>query len=589
MTNYEIYTFFLCLIVFILLTVLFVTMLAYIVRLLLRIIRNGLDDEKIRIEYAKEESKGSKIIDGIAKWFSIILSFVFILFSLSATAISCSTDYPVGDVPTLKVVSSASMSEKHKKNKYLFENDLNDQFQTFDIIFVYQLPKEEEIELYDIIIYEVEEGILLSHRVVKIEEPNENHPDCRWFTLQGDAVEVPDKAPVYYTQMRGIYTGQRIQYIGSFVLFLNSPAGWLCLFLILAYLIATPITERKIIKEKMKRLMANGVLSDDEIVRVCDETEAIQNPFASLSKDNKDKRSFKEKLFDSDPILKNRYCKIANCLYTIDKANGRDSHKFETFKSGSISIAKMSIRGKTLNVYLGLNPSDYVESKYIFTDESGKKTYINFPMRVRVTSDRKAKWVNELLIDLANKNNLKINDKPSRVITEEDLKPVDVIVPEEVITEQVINNGVSEFEFEKSNTNEEGSSNGYVITIGNNKNIRIRNFFVEYLNGTERRDLNLTLSFKEKDIDEDVLSSAINDMKPYKTSLKANGKTVYINSFIVDYLDNDIRSLDLEVEMNSNKKIKKIIDKPKQKTIKINGKYVTISKIRVEYINRKEK
>ena len=281
MTNYEIYTFFLCLIVFILLTVLFVTMLAYIVRLLLRIIRNGLDDEKIRIEYAKEESKGSKIIDGIAKWFSIILSFVFILFSLSATAISCSTDYPVGNVPTLKVVSIASMSEKHKRNKYLFENDLNDQFQTFDIIFVYQLPKEEEIELYDIIVYEVEEGILLSHRVVKIEEPNEKHPDCRWFTLQGDAVEAPDKAPVYYTQMRGIYTGQRIQYIGSFVLFLNSPAGWLCLFLILAYLIATPITERKIIKEKMKRLMANGVLSDDEIVRVCDETEAIQNPFAS--------------------------------------------------------------------------------------------------------------------------------------------------------------------------------------------------------------------------------------------------------------------------------------------------------------------
>ena len=54
--------------------------------------------------------------------------------------------------------------------------------------------------------------------------------------------------------MLGIYEGDRIPFIGSFVLFLQSPAGWLCIILALFAMIATPIMEKKLmiaIKERL--------------------------------------------------------------------------------------------------------------------------------------------------------------------------------------------------------------------------------------------------------------------------------------------------------------------------------------------------
>ena len=39
------------------------------------------------------------------------------------------------------------------KNKYLVENKLNDQINMFDLILCRHLPAEEDLELYDIVVY----------------------------------------------------------------------------------------------------------------------------------------------------------------------------------------------------------------------------------------------------------------------------------------------------------------------------------------------------------------------------------------------------------------------------------------------------
>ena len=75
-----------------------------------------------------------------------------------------------------------------------------------------------------------------------------------YFLLQGDAVEAPDRFPVLYGQMRGIYRGNRIPFVGSFILFMQSLAGWLCVFLIVFAMIATPLLERKLQRAKDERL-----------------------------------------------------------------------------------------------------------------------------------------------------------------------------------------------------------------------------------------------------------------------------------------------------------------------------------------------
>ena len=435
MTGFELYTFFLCLIVFTIFVALFLSMLIYIVKLMLRVIRSGLDDDKIKEEYEKEKKNKNKYLDFISNLFSIVFSIVFILVFVGSVGLGISSESKtVGDIPVLRVVQSESMSEKHENNKYLEENELNNQFDMFDIVVVEKLPEEDDIQLYDIVVYEIDDGVFVIHRVIGIEEPNEKHPDNRHFLLRGDANKNSDQFPVTYDQMVGIYKGQRIQYVGSLVMFLQSPAGYLCILLVLFYLIATPIVEKKIASEKMKRLMSMGVLDEDEVGDLIDENEVIVNPFEGLNL-KEDKRTFKEKLYQSDDILKQRYINIANILYQIDKAHARDSKKFETYKAGYVNLAKFSIRGKTLNIYLGLNPSEYVDTKYIFTDESGKKTYINFPMRVKITSDRKAKWVNELIGDIVKRNNLNMLNEPIKKLTLDDLKEEVEMPFEEVFTQ----------------------------------------------------------------------------------------------------------------------------------------------------------
>ena len=68
-----------------------------------------------------------------------------------------------------------------------------------------------------------------------------------------------------------------------------------------------------------------------------------------------------------------------------------------TYKYKGKPICKVQIKGKTLNVYLSLDPNKYQDSKYIFIDASNVKTFESYPMRMKITSPRQFRWMNELL------------------------------------------------------------------------------------------------------------------------------------------------------------------------------------------------
>lgn len=253
MKDYDIYVFLLCLIVFVVLTALSVVCLYIITKLTVRLIRGGLEDEKILEEQeqkkTKKENKYVKIMDYAV---SGVVCLVFVVMLIGATVVRCTENSCCGLLPTYRVVRSGSMAEKNAHNEYLEKNDLNDQIQTFDLVRTEKLPDEMDLELYDIVVYEVD-GIMVIHRIVEIEEPNKEHPDCRFFRLQGDASETPDRFPVRYEQMKGIYRGDRTPFIGSFILFMQSPAGWLCTLLIVGAMIAAPIMDRYLAKERLAR------------------------------------------------------------------------------------------------------------------------------------------------------------------------------------------------------------------------------------------------------------------------------------------------------------------------------------------------
>ena len=68
-----------------------------------------------------------------------------------------------------------------------------------------------------------------------------------------------------------IYKGEKVAFIGSFVLFMQSPAGWLCMLLVLGSVIITPIAENKI--NKVKKLRLSEILPPEELAEEFSKTE----------------------------------------------------------------------------------------------------------------------------------------------------------------------------------------------------------------------------------------------------------------------------------------------------------------------------
>ncbi len=428
MTSFEIYTLVLCIIVYVLLTSLSVVVITIIAKQSIKLIRLGAEDKKIIGEDKKKKNKKlSKTFDYVVTG---LLSLIFIFFFCSSMYINCVQNTYFENAPTYKVVKTDSMARRNEKNEYLFDNDLNDQIQSFDLIATYKLPAEKDLKLYDIVLYELD-GILLVHRIVGIEEPNGEHPNNRYFLLQGDAVEKPDRFPVTYSQMKGIYRGERIPAIGSFVLFMQSPAGWLCILLVAVAVVATPILDKKISKEKRARLLivnATAVTTEgassvdvpqteqENPVEEIIETVNAQVQVDGLSIQRKDHRHFKQKLIDSPDFIQDRYEQIVSLLSRIEGIRVIEGKKQESFKKGHSPVARFNFRGKTLCILLALNPIEYQNTKYIFTDISEFKSHTHYPMRVKLTSDRQVRWAKELINDIITKNGWTLQEERKPIL-----------------------------------------------------------------------------------------------------------------------------------------------------------------------------
>ena len=82
---------------------------------------------------------------------------------------------------------------------------------------------------------------------------------------------------------------------------------------------------------------------------------------------------------------------------SLDSVRAISAKKQITYKIKSKCIAKLKMIGKTLNLYLALEPKKFKNTKYKFINVSNKKAYEKYPMRVKITSDRQARWAVELI------------------------------------------------------------------------------------------------------------------------------------------------------------------------------------------------
>ena len=397
MSQLGIYAFILSSLVFIVLAGLLGTLLFILVRLMIKLIRSGIDDEKIIKEidsHKKENPKHAFIKEwGVSGIFFILVIILFI-FSLYINLTGNKTPQKG---PVLKVVRSSSMSCKNEQNKYLLENNLNNQFSTFDIIITSKLPDEFDLELYDVVLYEYNDKLII-HRIIKIEEPNEKHQNCRYFQLQGDAVDTPDKFPVLYEQMRGIYTGKKISNIGSLTVFMQSPAGYLCILLVIFSVIAVPLIEKKLEKEKMLRydLYLNKSTNDmtyEETVKeeldVCIKEEKVLNvKMTDIDEYHEQTRIIPKKFLDSLMFASNEvkayYNEIKNYLLMYG-CQSLYLNSSENFNNTTI-ITKLFYEKRTLKAYIAFDPIKIPKNKYKFKDVSMNKEFLYVPTMVKINS-----------------------------------------------------------------------------------------------------------------------------------------------------------------------------------------------------------
>ena len=246
--KFDTYVLVLCLIVLVSITAFFSVLMYAIVKMNIKMIDGGLLDSEIQAEYDKYyQRKNNTLLNILGSIASGVLCFLL----LAAFVFSVVMRKKEKNAFLPKVVNSNSMSCKSEKNAYLFEKQLNDQIKRFDIIFLLEMPEDADIELYDIVAYETVEGFLVIHRIISISEES----DKRSYILRGDANAYNDPIEVSYDQMKGIYKGNRIAHIGSFIIFLQTPVGWLCIILIVFCTIALPLVHRKIQRTLDKRIL----------------------------------------------------------------------------------------------------------------------------------------------------------------------------------------------------------------------------------------------------------------------------------------------------------------------------------------------
>lgn len=121
-------------------------------------------------------------------------------------------------------------------------------------------------------------------------------------------------------------------------------------------------------------------------------------------------KSFEAKLIQGTDDAKRYYSELKNCLLSYGvKSNlvkSRMSWKWEAFRYGRKTLARLRLRGKTVSVVLALNPDDYKDTKYLVESVADIACYADTPALCRIKSERRLKYTKELIAKMMQDNGL---------------------------------------------------------------------------------------------------------------------------------------------------------------------------------------
>lgn len=132
------------------------------------------------------------------------------------------------------------------------------------------------------------------------------------------------------------------------------------------------------------------------------------------------RRSFAERLCDSDEMLKVAFAEICNEMSGYRSVKLRYSRKCATLRRGRTPLIRIAVAGKSLKMYFALATSKLPE-KYRAKDASKFKRYADTPSYIRIKSARSLKYALRICDLLAEKYELVLSKKPAIEINPDEL------------------------------------------------------------------------------------------------------------------------------------------------------------------------
>ncbi len=107
-------------------------------------------------------------------------------------------------------------------------------------------------------------------------------------------------------------------------------------------------------------------------------------------------RSFSARLAQSKDELKKRYSELKNYILSYKKVRSKLSWNYDAFYSGRKPVCKILIKGKTLTMFVALDP-DTLAAKYYHDSVKDIAKYEKTPTKLKIRSDRALKYAKELV------------------------------------------------------------------------------------------------------------------------------------------------------------------------------------------------
>ncbi len=113
-------------------------------------------------------------------------------------------------------------------------------------------------------------------------------------------------------------------------------------------------------------------------------------------------KSFTARLTQADSTLQTMYSELKNYILSYKYVRSRVSWGYDSFNKGRSKLCKLQIKGKSLIMYIALDPQA-LDAKYHHKDVSDVAKYADVPTKLKVRSARSLKYAKEL-IDMIMKN-----------------------------------------------------------------------------------------------------------------------------------------------------------------------------------------